>query len=165
MAFPVMTLALGAKVMTVNAIHGHGGGERGGITPLLKAKFRVPLPAGLLFSTPPLLQRNFFGIFLKTDLKVHKIALKFAKKLTPKKLLFWALFHEFLSSISPFPPPEAQSSSPPWSQNLCLRDRFLPPSCRQPPCPSMGGALGRQGLLLSWSSLAGCPRQCSPSSG
>ena len=62
---------------TVN-IHGHGGGR--GVTPLLKAKVRVPLPARLLFSKPPpSALEKFLWDFPKNPPKIAQNCLKICK--------------------------------------------------------------------------------------
>ncbi len=110
--------------------HG-GGGRRGEATPLLKTKDRVhppthPCRARILYNPPPPGLEIFLGDFLKNQPKIAPNRLKSRK-------IFLDLKFPFL------PPPLSPFRSPPGAK-ICypLPDRFLPPSCLQPPCPSMG---------------------------
>ncbi len=60
-------------------IHGHGRG----VTPLLKSKLRVPLPAGFLCSTLPPEQEKIFQGFVQNQQKMTEKGFKMSKNLDP----------------------------------------------------------------------------------
>ena len=119
-----------------------GTGGEGGYPPPEGQSLSSPLPGSYLV-TPNALE-FFWGNFLKTNLKLHKIALKCAKFSWPKKFHFWAHFENFSSSIPPCPLLKPKALPPPWSQNLC-------PPCRTDFYPLTAVIKDEQGYSLAMS--------------